>query len=95
MVGSFFIFLKGRPMPKEKQPLPPGELLIEQLHGADWTACCDAARQLGQSRDSRAADALRPDLNDSDWRVRQNAAQALKDWTLTVRQRATAGNFFL
>lgn len=89
-------------MPKE--PLPPVELLIEQLHGSDWTARCDAARLLGQSRDPRAVDALLPDLNDSDWRVRRNAAQALgalrdrravepllralKDRTMTVRQRA-------
>jgi len=89
-------------MPKE--PLPPVEHLIEQLHGEDWTGRCDAARLLGQSRDPRAVDALLPDLNDSDWRVRRNAAQALgtlrdkravepllqalKDRTMTVRQRA-------
>lgn len=89
-------------MPKE--PLPPVELLIEQLHGPDWTARCDAARLLGQSRDPRAVDALLPDLDDRDWRVRRNAAQALgalrdpraveplllvlQDRTLTVRQRA-------
>lgn len=82
----------------------PVEVLIEQLHGPDWTARCDAARLLGQSRDPRAVDALLPDLNDSDWRVRRNAAQALgalrdkravdaliallNDRTLTVRQRA-------
>jgi HEAT repeat protein len=80
------------------------ETLIEQLHGEDWMARCDAARLLGQSRDPRAVDALLPDLNDSDWRVRRNAAQALgtlrdkraveplinalKDRTMTVRQRA-------
>jgi len=80
------------------------ETLIEKLHGEDWTARCDAARLLGQSRDPRAVDALLPDLNDSDWRVRRNAAQALgalrdkrsvepliqalKDRTMTVRQRA-------
>jgi len=89
-------------MPKE--PLPPIEILIEQLHGTDWTARCDAARLLGQSRDPRAVDALLPDLEDSDWRVRRNAAQALgalrdrravapllsalNDRTMTVRQRA-------
>jgi HEAT repeat protein len=88
-------------MPKSDIPI---ETLIEQLHGEDWMARCDAARLLGQSRDPRAADALMPDLNDSDWRVRRNAAQALgtlrdkravepliqalKDRTMTVRQRA-------
>ncbi|HSL47180.1 MAG TPA: HEAT repeat domain-containing protein [Anaerolineales bacterium] len=82
----------------------PVETLIEQLHSSDWTARCDAARLLGQSRDPRAVDALLPDLNDPDWRVRRNAAQALgalrdsravdpliqalKDRTMTVRQRA-------
>ena len=82
----------------------PFETLIEQLHSADWTTKCDAARLLGKSRDPRAVDALLPDLNDSDWRVRRNAAQALgalrdkqavasliqalKDRTMTVRQRA-------
>jgi HEAT repeat protein len=86
------------------QPLPPIEVLIEQLHGPDWTARCNAARLLGQSRDPRAVDALLPDLEDSDWRVRRNAAQALgalrdrravgplmsalNDRTMTVRQRA-------
>lgn len=80
------------------------ESLIQQLHGPDWTARCDAARLLGQSHDPRAVDALLPDLSDSDWRVRRNAAQALgalrdpravepllqslKDRTFTVRQRA-------
>jgi HEAT repeat protein len=89
-------------MPKE--PIPPFEHLIDQLHGKDWTGSCDAARLLGQSRDPRAVDALLPDLSDSDWRVRRNAAQALgalrdkravgpllqalKDRTMTVRQRA-------
>ena len=89
-------------MPKE--PLPPIETLIVQLHGEDWLARCDAARLLGQSRDPRAVDALLPGLNDSDWRVRRNAAQALgvlrdkravdalllalSDRTMTVRQRA-------
>jgi HEAT repeat protein len=89
-------------MPKE--PPPPIELLIEQLHSTDWTAGCDAARLLGQSRDPRAVDALLPDLVDRDWRVRRNSAQALgalrdphavepllqalKDRTMTVRQRA-------
>ena len=88
-------------MPKTDIPI---ETLIEQLHGEDWTARCDAARLLGQSRDPRAVDALLPDLSDSDWRVRRNAAQALgalrdkravesliqvlKDRTMTVRQRA-------
>ncbi len=88
-------------MPKTNIPV---ETLIEQLHGEDWTARCDAARLLGQSRDARAVDALLPDLSDSDWRVRRNAAQALgalrdkravgpliqtlKDRTMTVRQRA-------
>src|SRR5512138_2105560 len=88
-------------MPKFDAPL---EDLIQQLHGADWTARCNAARLLGQSRDPRAFDALLPDLQDSDWRVRRNAAQALgalrdkravgpllallKDRTMTVRQRA-------
>ena len=88
-------------MPKTDIPI---ETLIEQLHGEDWTAHCDAARLLGQSRDPRAVEALLPDLNDSDWRVRRNAAQALgalrdkravepliqalKDRTMTVRQRA-------
>ncbi|HKY55802.1 MAG TPA: HEAT repeat domain-containing protein [Anaerolineales bacterium] len=88
-------------MPKSDIPI---ETLIEQLHGEDWIARCDAARLLGQSRDPRAVDALLPDLNDSDWRVRRNAAQALgalrdkraveplihalKDRTMTVRQRA-------
>ena len=87
-----------------KQPLPPVEILIEQLHGPDWTARCDAARLLGQSRDPRAVEALLPDLDDKDWRVRRNAAQALgalrdpravepllralNDRTMTVRQRA-------
>jgi HEAT repeat protein len=86
------------------QPLPPIEILIEQLHGTDWTARCDAARLLGQSRDPRAVEALLPDLQDNDWRVRRNAAQALgalrdrraveplmtalNDRTMTVRQRA-------
>jgi HEAT repeat protein len=89
-------------MPKE--PSPPIEILIEQLHGTHWTARCDAARLLGQSRDPRAVDALLPDLEDKDWRVRRNAAQALgalrdkravrplmsamNDRTMTVRQRA-------
>jgi HEAT repeat protein len=84
--------------------LPPIETLIEQLHGTDWTARCDAARLLGQSRDPGAVDALLPDLQDRDWRVRRNAAQALgalrdkravgpllstlNDRTMTVRQRA-------
>ncbi len=88
-------------MPKLTTPI---EVLIEQLHGEDWTARCDAARLLGQSGDPRAVDALLPDLQDSDWRVRRNAAQALgalrdqravepliqalADRTLTVRQRA-------
>ena len=88
-------------MPKSDIPF---ETLIEQLHSEDWMTRCDAARLLGQSRDSRAVDALLPDLNDSDWRVRRNAAQALgalrdkravgpliealKDRTMTVRQRA-------
>src|SRR5512138_665151 len=88
-------------MPKFDAPL---EDLIQQLHGADWTARCNAARLLGQSRDPRAFDALLPDLQDSDWRVRRNAAQALgalrdkravgpllallNDRTMTVRQRA-------
>jgi len=82
----------------------PVELLIQQLHGPDWTARCDAARLLGQSGDSRAVDVLLPDLSDPDWRVRRNAAQALgalrdkravepllaslQDRTMTVRQRA-------
>ena len=80
------------------------ETLIQQLHGEDWLARCEAARLLGQSRDRRAVDALLPDLKDADWRVRRNAAQALgalrdpravepllealKDRTMTVRQRA-------
>ena len=88
-------------MPKTDIPV---EILIEQLHGEDWTARCDAARLLGQSRDPRAVDALLSDLSASDWRVRRNAAQALgalrdkravgpliqalKDRTMTVRQRA-------
>ena len=88
-------------MPKVDIPV---ESLIQQLHGEDWIARCDAARLLGQSRDPRAVDALLPDLHDSDWRVRRNAAQALgalrdkravepliqtlKDRTMTVRQRA-------
>src|SRR5215217_6830227 len=79
-------------MPKTDIPI---ETLIMQLHGEDWTERCDAARLLGQSRDPRAVDALLPDLHDSDWRVRRNAAQALgpliqalKDRTMTVRQRA-------
>lgn len=86
------------------RPDIPVETLIQQLHGADWAARCDAARLLGQSSDPRAVDALLLDLSDSDWRVRRNAAQALgalrdpravesllealKDRTLTVRQRA-------
>src|SRR5690349_9382380 len=88
-------------MPKTDIPV---EILIEPLHGEDWTARCDAARLLGQSRDPRAFEALLPDLDDPDWRVRRNAAQALgtlrdkravepliqalKDRTMTVRQRA-------
>ena len=88
-------------MPKSVIPV---ETLIEQLHSADWSARCEAARLLGQSRDPRALEVLLPDLNDPDWRVRRNAAQALgalrdtravepllqalKDRTLTVRQRA-------
>lgn len=88
-------------MPKSDIPV---EVLIEQLHGSDWTARCDAARLLGQSSHPRAVDALLPDLQDADWRVRRNAAQALgalrdkratgaliallNDRTLTVRQRA-------
>jgi HEAT repeat protein len=91
-------------MPKSDIPLDD---LIQQLHASDWTARCDAARLLGQSRDPRAVDALLPDLQDADWRVRRNAAQALgalgdkratepllallKDRTLTVRQRAIVG----
>ena len=82
----------------------PFETLVADLHGSDWTKRCDAARLLGQSRDSRAVDVLLPDLQDSDWRVRRNAAQALgvlkspqaipgllralKDRTATVRERA-------
>ncbi|MDQ2691345.1 MAG: HEAT repeat domain-containing protein [Chloroflexota bacterium] len=82
----------------------PVETLIQQLHSSDWTARCDAARLLGQSRDPRAVEALLPDLTDSDWRVRRNAAQALgalgdpravaplmqtlHDRVMTVRQRA-------
>ena len=54
-------------MPKDT--LPPSEILIEQLHGTDWTARCNAARLLGQSRDPRTVDALLPDLEDKDWRV--------------------------
>lgn len=89
-------------MPRET--IPPIEILIEQLHGDDWTARCDAARLLGQSRDPGAFEALLPDLQDKDWRVRRNAAQALgalrdpraveplllalNDRTQTVRQRA-------
>ncbi len=42
------------------KPNVPLEVLIEQLHGSDWTARCDAARLLGQSRDPRAVDALLP-----------------------------------
>ena len=100
MVGRF-LFLLGAAMPRSEIPV---ERLIQQLHGDDWMARCEAARLLGQSGDSRAVDALLPDLNDSDWRVRRNAAQALgalrdpravepllrstKDRTLTVRQRA-------
>jgi|GEM_PF-1793788 len=88
-------------MPKSDIPI---DELIEQLHGSDWAARCDAARFLGQSGDPRAVDALLPDLKDADWRVRRNAAQALgalrdtravealitllNDRTLTVRQRA-------
>ena len=88
-------------MPKTDIPI---EILIQQLHDEDFTARCDAARLLGQSRDPRAVDALLPDLQDSDWRVRRNAAQALgalrdkravepllqalNDRTMTVRQRA-------
>lgn len=88
-------------MPRSEIPV---ETLIQQLHGNDWMARCDAARLLGQSGDPRAVDALLPDLSDSDWRVRRNAAQALgalrdpraveallravKDRTLTVRQRS-------
>jgi len=88
-------------MPKTEIPI---ETLIQQLHGENWAARCDAARLLGQSRDPRAVDTLLPDLQDSDWRVRRNAAQALgalrdkravepllqslKDRTMTVRQRA-------
>jgi HEAT repeat protein len=88
-------------MPRSEIPV---ERLIQQLHGGAWTARCDAARLLGQSRDPRAVEALLPDLNDSDWRVRRNAAQALgalrdrravepllralDDRTVTVRQRA-------
>jgi len=88
-------------MPKSNIPI---ETLIEQLHGRDWMARCDAARLLGQSDDPRAVDALLPDLHDPDWRVRRNAAQALgalrdkravepliqalQDRTMTVRQRA-------
>lgn len=89
-------------MPKD--PIPPAEILIDQLHSEDWMARCDAARLLGQSGDPRAVDALLPDLHDKDWRVRRNAAQALgalrderaveplllalNDRTMTVRQRA-------
>jgi HEAT repeat protein len=88
-------------MPKSDIPI---DVLIYQLHGADWPARCEAARLLGQSGDRRAVEALLPDLRDLDWRVRRNAAQALgalrdkraleplletlKDRTLTVRQRA-------
>lgn len=88
-------------MPKSNVPV---DVLIQQLHGTDWTARCDAARLLGQSGDPRAMDALLPELYSPDWRVRRNAAQAigalrdkratepllalLKDRTLTVRQRA-------
>jgi HEAT repeat protein len=102
IAGSFLSTEIGLLMPR--QPIPPIETLIEQLHGTDWTARCDAARLLGQSRDPRAVDALLPDLEDKDWRVRRNAAQALgalrdkraveplmsalQDRTMTVRQRA-------
>lgn len=88
-------------MPKVDIPI---ETLISDLHGTDWQKRCDAARLLGQSRDSRAVEALLPDLQDKDWRVRRNAAQALgalkapraiqpllealKDRTATVRERA-------
>jgi HEAT repeat protein len=100
-LSGVFLIIHELIMPKTDIPV---ETLIEQLHGSDWTARCDAARLLGQSRDPRAVDALLPDLNDSDWRVRRNAAQALgalrdkravepliqalKDRTMTVRQRA-------
>src|SRR3972149_8917277 len=91
-------------MPKINIPI---ETLIANLHGTDWQKRCDAARLLGQSRDTRAVDALLPDLQDEDWRVRRNAVQALgalkspraleplmdalKDRVATVRERAAVG----
>ena len=88
-------------MPKFDMSL---DTLAQQLHSADWTTRCDAARLLGLSGNPRAVEVLLPDLSDSDWRVRRNAAQALgtlrdprateplmerlKDKTRTVRQRA-------
>ena len=88
-------------MPAEKIPF---ETLLTDLHGSDWQRRCDAARELGKSRDPRAVDALLPDLDDPNWKVRRNAVQALgalkspravepllgalHDRVMTVRQRA-------
>jgi len=82
----------------------PIETLLAELHHPNFMTRCNAARQLGQSRDPRAVDALIADLQASDWRTRRNAAQALgvakdhravepliaalQDRTATVRQRA-------
>jgi len=67
------------------------ESLIQKLHSDDWMARCDAARLLGQSRDPRAVDALLPDLNDSDWRVRRNAAWAFHALQKVILYRKQAG----
>jgi HEAT repeat protein len=75
-------------MPKVNIPL---EILIQQLHSSDWTARCDAARLLGQSRDPAAVDALLPDLNDPDWRVPRNASNLECKRTIPPAYNASEG----
>jgi HEAT repeat protein len=101
--GSTVVYfcIRERFMPK---PTTPIESLLTDLYAADFMTRCNAARDLGKSRDARAVDALLPDLQDPDWRIRRNAAQALgvakdkravepliaalQDRTMTVRARA-------
>lgn len=80
------------------------DILLSELHHPDLITRCNAARELGKTRDPRAVDALLAELHAPDWRVRRNAAQALgaardrravpslldalHDRTATVRRRA-------
>jgi len=52
------------------------ENLVAELH-CRMGICVVRLRPLGQSPDPRAVDMLLPGLQDVDWRVRQNALQAL------------------